>query len=170
MAPSEIECLRIVSARLLACLLGLISILSAMFLWFIYKDRFASLPVVMTFGALGAFISYQRRLRSLTVIDLELLKASLNYTWLAPMSGAVLAGLLFLVFISGMVEGALFPDVLDGSEELSGVGMAKLFEVELKGVEDYAKLLVWSFVAGYSERFVTDILGGLQPGNGRNLT
>ena len=55
-------------------------------------------------------------------------------------------------FIGGLVQGSLFPTFGD-----SGLRWIAL----RFSVEDWAKLLVWSFIAGFSERLVPEILNNL---------
>jgi hypothetical protein len=114
----------------------------------------------MIIGGLGAFISLQRRLKQYSDDDLTLIMNSYTYTWLAPVAGAVLAGVLYLIFISKLLAGDLFPAFTAESEAAkAATGLAKLFEVTSSDPANYAKLFFWSFVAGFSEIFVTDIIG-----------
>jgi hypothetical protein len=167
-APT-VESVKAVSTRLLYCLLILIGALAALFVVLTAIGRFATLPVVLIFGALGAFLSLQRSLKGLSEEDLRLIKESLTYTWLAPVAGAVLAGILYLLFIAQLLVGPLFPIIdADTATVKAASGMAKLFEVDSKGPGDYAKLFFWSFVAGYSERFVTDIVGKFETKVGKS--
>jgi len=151
---------RDVSVRLLSALGILIGITLCIFLILIYTDKVATLPLVLIFGALGAFISLQRRLKELSEEDLKLIRNSRAFTWLAPVAGAVMAGILYLLFISGLLAGQLFPEFyLDEDVTVTAEGIARIFQIKSDEPSAYAKLLFWSFVAGFSERFVTDIIG-----------
>jgi hypothetical protein len=93
--------------------------------------------------------------------DLLLLARSWVYILLSPLVGGVLALLLYILFISGLVEGDLFPrfeadaDVSRGDDSNS---LMALVRVHAASYEDYAKLVFWSFLGGYSEKFVTNII------------
>lgn len=116
--------------------------------------------LVMGSGAIGGFVSLQRRLKNLTVADLELLSSSRVYIWLAPLVGGVLALLLYILFLSGLIRGDLFP-AFEADNDLKNIkGILSLpAQYASNGYADYAKLLFWSFVAGFSENFVTNIIG-----------
>lgn len=96
-------------------------------------------------GALGATVSFISRhdlnerqfKRQQTLIGTQLL-------------GAVFASVLLFTFIGGLVQGSLFPSIQVGSWT----------DLNLR-VPDWSKLLVWSFIAGFSERFVPDLLDNL---------
>jgi hypothetical protein len=96
-------------------------------------------------GALGATVSFisrhylnERQLkRQQTLMGTQLL-------------GAVFASVLLFTFIGGLVQGSLFPSIQVGSWT----------DLNLR-VPDWSKLLVWSFIAGFSERFVPDLLDNL---------
>jgi hypothetical protein len=60
----------------------------------------------------------------------------------------------------GLLVTNLFPNFVDPGS--GGTVLDKFVRVEPETVEDIGKLLVWCFLAGYSERFVTDILGQLE--------
>jgi hypothetical protein len=67
---------------------------------------------------------------------------------------------LYVLCISQRVRGKLFPEfVLDAraGSTATDPGFAAIFAVH-GGAVDYAKMMFWSFVAGFSERFVTDIV------------
>ncbi len=150
------------SDSLLGSFLILLILFLAAYLALQYTDHQATLPIVLLFGALGSFISQQRRLKEFSDEDFELFNFSTIYKWLSPVGGAVLAGILYLMFIGDLLAGDIFPSFLapqtdQGKPRVSGIKV--IFEIGSPIPGDYAKLLFWSFVAGYSERFVTDILG-----------
>lgn len=113
--------------------------------------------LVFASGVIGGFVGLQRRLKELTLFDLELIAASWVYTGLSPLVGGVLAFLLFILFLSGLISGDLFPVFLPDSDSTSK-GFMAIFEQHGEGYKEYAKLLFWSFMAGFSEHFVTDVI------------
>jgi hypothetical protein len=62
--------------------------------------------------------------------------------------GAVFAGVLLFTFVGGLVQGSLFP----------AFGEADSWIALAFRIPSWSKLLVWSFIAGFSERFVPDLL------------
>lgn len=133
----------------------------------------SALPVVMFIGVLGGVIGLQNRLKSLSDDDLILLSQSWRYMLLAPLVGGFLAMLLYVMFISGLVKGDLFPAFrFDHAGEnalqvLKENGIKSLFMIHAVSYESYAKLIVWCFIAGFSERFVTNIIGRLENASGQ---
>jgi hypothetical protein len=124
--------------------------------------------IVLGLGALGAFVSLQRRLKSLSSDDLRLLAESWFHAWLSPLVGGILATVLYCLFLAGLLGGELFPSFCQGILTLPGNGAAEpnrpsgfaaLFRCTADGPRDYAKLMFWSFLAGFSEKFVVDIIG-----------
>lgn len=146
------------STRLFCSLATLMAALLIFLGLLFYFRGGVTIPAVLIAGALGAFISLQRRLKLLSAEDLQLINESLVYTWLAPMAGAVMAGVIYLLFISNLLAGSMFP-VFGAPIPDNVVGFARLLYISSDDPADYAKLLFWCFVAGFSECFVTDIIG-----------
>lgn len=118
------------------------------------------LYLVAIAGALGSFVSLQRRLKQLSEDDLLLMCESLTSVWLPPLTGALLAVILYMMFIGNLISGSLFPAFISPADTGSSAkGFALLAQVEAAGIQDYAKLIFWSFLAGFSESFVTNIMG-----------
>lgn len=73
----------------------------------------------------------------------------------------VFAFLLYLLFMSGLVSGDVFPAFSHINSGNGGdyVSMEDfLVKVKPASYKDVAKVLVWSFIAGYSERFVPNLI------------
>jgi len=73
----------------------------------------------------------------------------------------VFALVLYMMFISGLVSGDIFPKFVHATIEEGGAyanmkGFVTIVDPE--SYKDVAKILVWSFIAGYSERFVPNLI------------
>ncbi len=120
------------------------------------------LPGVMFAGAMGGFVSAQRRLQSVThhgesVVDL--INLSYCVSWLAPISGAIFAVILYAMFGAGLLTSNAFPRITIPCASHCGV-FSTLFSLS-SGPEngtETAKLAVWCFIAGFAERFVPNAL------------
>jgi hypothetical protein len=99
----------------------------------------ALLSSVWLFGALGATASYMGRVKETTHYE---------PIFLPQIAGVIFSSVLALIFLGGLVSGSLFPDF----SEIGGWVTISL------PIKDWAKLLVWCFVAGFFERFVPDML------------
>jgi hypothetical protein len=110
-------------------------------------------------GLLGGFVSIQQRLPSNSLAELKILSGSWVSITLMPINGGVFALVLLLIFTGHIIQGQLFPVFPDTIE----IKDASSFYVWIKSAYpatgvDVAKLLFWSFVAGFSERFVPQII------------
>jgi hypothetical protein len=86
--------------------------------------------------------------------------------------GAIMAGLTYLLFMSGILSGNagagllttnLFPTFNVDLVDIETEGLVKSFLGSRPAtLPDLGKLLVWCFLAGYSEKFVIGILGKLE--------
>lgn len=149
----------------------------------------ALLVCVVYFGIIGGFVSSQRRMENIPcdgdpLIGVFGFNNANYYLWLSPLLGAIFAGVLTLFLMGGIVQGTVFPTfvkvAVDKPESGSCADGAKCTRspsdcVEPVGhsifsqarvmlpdrPEDYAKLFIWCFLAGFAERLVPDSLDRL---------
>jgi hypothetical protein len=123
----------------------------------------ATLLILMLAGSLGGFMSLLQRIQNTPtggdpLISILVVQNGAFSLYLAPISGAIFAVLLFLIFLGGLLSGAIFPEHLThfhlwwGPVQWDGPAPA---------TADYAKLVVWCFIAGFAERLVPDTLDRL---------
>ena len=160
----KLQAIRKISNRLAIALtlLVLVIIAGAFLTYNSTQFKFVTAPIAaFSAGIIGGFVGLQRRLKVMSDDDLELLANSWVYVCLSPLVGGILAVVLYVLFISNLITGDIFPQFLPDTKELdpsaSHQGFAEIFAVHGQSV-DYAKMMFWSFVAGFSERFVTDII------------
>ncbi|HMS56170.1 MAG TPA: hypothetical protein PKA27_12285 [Fimbriimonadaceae bacterium] len=116
---------------------------------FVMLGRAATFSVAMAMGALGACISLLLRMdRS------DLLKIPLKpvHVWIVQSAGATFGLLALLLFLGGFISGSLFP---------GGGGTFGFFTSVIYG-DGMAKLMVWCFVAGFSERLMPSLIRSLE--------
>ena len=133
--------------------------------------REAELPIlafVALSGALGGFISSLSRLYALRELPALLLHKDFQliqnryvamYSLIPPLVGIVGAVVVYVAVAGGLIQGDLFAKFRCGASSGncdSGLGGLLLYGPE--GVKDYAKVLVWGFISGFSERFFPGVL------------
>jgi hypothetical protein len=102
-----------------------------------------------------------------------------TYTWITAYIfwksavSVVFAFLLYLMAIGGLIGGDLFPQFIETPLGQGAPWNMEAFvtKVDPKTYKDIAKIIVWSFVAGYSEKFVPNLIGKLlkaSEGQGKN--
>jgi hypothetical protein len=125
-----------------------------------YKGHAVPTPAAVLFvGFVGGFVGLQRRLKALPDDDLTLLANSWVCIALSPIVGAILAELVYLLFASGLLEGSMFPHFVKDDQTGATRGLQTIFAVQCATAADYAKVLFWGFIAGFSEKFATNIIG-----------
>ena len=128
--------------------------------------KITALTAVIFTGAIGGLVSMQQRVQSASAEGDPIHNVSeLMHGWfsifLSPISGAVFAMVLYLIMTAGLLEGELFPKIVAFTPENSAQPLdfrQFLLNTGPSTGADYAKLLVWSFIAGFAERFVPDTL------------
>lgn len=119
-----------------------------------------TLVAVTMIGALGGFLSMLQRLQSLPSGGqrnenlIEMVYGRNSILTQSLISGACFSLVLLFICLGGLLRGGLFPDYPDqnGATFIHLLGTASV-----NGMQ-FAKLLVWSFIAGFAERFVPDFL------------
>lgn len=132
------------------------------------QSRPATLLPVLFVGAMGGLLSMQQRYQSISregdpIDNISELTQGWSRLFLPAISGAIFAGLLYMMVIGGLLQGDLFPAIpkTTGSPNPEGVGLLDLLQHgRPDSSSSYAKLIIWSFLAGFAERFVPDTLSG----------
>ena len=126
--------------------------------------------VVFAAGSIGGAVSFIRRLQSLpnrgeSLGDfVELTGGAGQYFSL--IAGGVFAIVLCILFAAGLVSGGVFP-VLEPARlpGMPSAACARILDfayvIHSYTFEDWGKLVIWSFIAGFAERFVPDTLDHL---------
>jgi hypothetical protein len=137
----------------------------------------ATIVLVMLMGALGGFLSVQQRIARISteqepILTMFQLQKALFAVRLAPLTGALCALILFLIFQADLLTGGFFPTLKEISFRLGKIQVPSTEFMDSKIAMQFAKLLVWCFIAGFAERFVPDTLNKLaakqeQPEAGR---
>jgi hypothetical protein len=121
--------------------------------------------LVLIMGMLGGFVSTHLRLQS-SASQGEAIEnlAKLDHGWLSifisPVSGAIFAAILYMLFTGAFLTGNMFPEIATPAEKMKAglpFGTFATSTGPATGI-DFSKLLVWSFIAGFAERFVPDAL------------
>lgn len=127
------------------------------------SDDVSVFQAIVICGCLGGFISAQTRIQAIPearvprLNDLSILRLSGGITF-AIVSGAIGAVFLYILLLCGAVKGDIFPHIaLNSAEPEEFTTLRKFIEHSIpQGESDMAKLLLWSFIAGFSERLVPD--------------
>jgi len=128
-----------------------------------HYPAFVPFAAVFATGAVGGAFSFKRRLQQLpsrgeSLTDLVELDSG-SGMYFSPIAGGLFAVVLFGLFASGLAKGAVFPDFGDAAA-IAGLSGFSL-KVSAVSAENWGKLLIWSFIAGFAERFVPDTLDRL---------
>lgn len=120
--------------------------------------------VCVFFGILGAYLSrliaFQNGSAKLSYDDLRY-GYSGKYLFVRLLVGALSALIVYFVIAGRLIGGELFP----APEGAGGFGSLwqSYDDAKYSGpTSNFAKLIVWSFIAGFSERFLPDSLSALE--------
>jgi len=112
--------------------------------------------LVFLIGNIGGYVGFHKSLGGLKdgeIIDL----ATSWWSIIAPsFIGGVLAMVLYILFLSGIISGELFPRFKP--ESTAAQGVLSLLDQKADDLHSYAKLFFWSFVGGFNQKHVVDII------------
>lgn len=123
-------------------------------------------------GGAGASLALMRRLGAQSRESLEELATSWRTTLMPLVFGGMMAAVTYCLFMSGILTGDggsglftsnLFPNFKKPEtrdDEL--LNMRTVLAIRPATVSDAGKLIVWCFVAGFSEKFVPGMLASLE--------
>lgn len=153
-------------------------ILFWMFFWFIIATGILGYLAVrqlhqgilfeeMLAGVIGGYTSsfmrvYQMEAGKDLVTGIQGVRFGVTSLIVKPALGGIFAILLHLLFLSKAFSGGMFPAL-----SVAGTGdkLVRFVDFFVGTVEatsvDFAKLLVWCFIAGFAERFVPDVLDSM---------
>jgi len=158
--------LLIITRRLILMTLTALLIITSMFaVTLLFQKKFLVSWMCFGTGLVGGFVSIQQRIKNVSDEELELLSMSWYQILLIPVYGGIFALVLYLAFLSGVIEGGLFPkfSIPEFSNPTSTDDLKGFFAGTYpQSGTDFAKLVFWSFVAGFSERFVPQIVSGVE--------
>ena len=131
--------------------------------------RFGMYSDVMTLiflsGAVGAVVNNYYRLTKLTdagAPPTEDAQARLVIIqmYVSMLIAGILAFVAYGLFLSGLIQGSLFP-VFEKTQDNYKDVTTMLLGLGPKANIDAAKSILWAFIAGFSERFVPNIIDAL---------
>jgi len=146
--------------------------------WFVYhpwhqptgsvdqKGGVSPLLVALFLGLIGGMVSVQQRIQTAptdsdAIRNVMSLFNGMLSIYLSPVIGAISACLFYLLLIGGYVKGDLFPELATSASagDRSVLDLRPFLAASgpVSGIA-YAKLMIWSFLAGFAERLVPDAL------------
>lgn len=131
-------------------------------LTFIFEKRLMISWLAFECGIIGGFVSIQQRLNKIDEKELKLLSESWASILLIPIYSGILSSILYVMFLAGILQGSLFPafSIQDFNNPPTTQDVVRfLTETYPTQGSDIAKLIFWSFIAGFSERFVPQVIG-----------
>ena len=132
------------------------------------KMHSATILMVLFAGAMGGLMSMLQRYNNL-VREGDPINRIIMQSWyqifVPAINGALFAVLLYMIFIGELIQGDFFPKITNLSGTSSGRSgiTALLTENGPENGNEYAKLIIWAFIAGFAERFVPDTLTKIIP-------
>jgi hypothetical protein len=118
--------------------------------------------LIFVAGTVGGVVNSFRRIQTLSVSKVRETSAMTGkliiiQIYVSPFVGGVFAMVLYVIFMSGFVQGSLFPAFTKGD---SAFTTFREFAAQAMPATntDMAKAIVWAFIAGFSEGLVPNFI------------
>ena len=158
---SRQEALRILWKRLLVLLILMLVASTGVMVGAALGDFGNTGMLVFMVGNIGGYVGMHRALGDMKDDEIVGLAASW-WSIVAPsVVGGVLALVLYVLFMSGILGGDLFPEIKPDQDEPVR-SLQALARQHAEGVTEYAKLLFWSFVGGFNQKYVVDVIDSVR--------
>lgn len=116
--------------------------------------------LVFLIGNIGGYVGFHKNLGDMKDEELVELAGSWWSIVVPSFVGGVLALVLYLLFLSGIISGDLFPKFEERTPPKQDVGA--ILDQYAVGMASYAKLFFWSFVAGFNQKYVVNIIESMK--------
>jgi hypothetical protein len=133
-----------------------------------FLAKFGLVPyetLIFVAGTVGGVVNSFRRIQGLTRAKVQQPSAMTArlvtiQIYVSPFVGGIFAFVLYLIFMSGFVQGSLFPVFASGQESYKTFRDFAALSVPATNA-DVAKAIVWAFMAGFSEGLVPNFISKL---------
>jgi hypothetical protein len=117
--------------------------------------------LVFLIGNVGGYVGMHRTLGDLK--DDELIEMAKSWWSIVAPSvvGGILALVLYMLFLSGNLAGGLFPAFQPDKGSAQDTVLSIVTQ-HADGMSAYAKLFFWSFVGGFNQKYVVDIINSVR--------
>jgi hypothetical protein len=152
------DALRLLWKRLLGMLILLLVVSSGILL---SAETANTGLLVFLIGNVGGYVGVHRSLGELKDAEVVELAASW-WSIVAPsVVGGVLALVLYMLFVSGNIAGGLFPRFSPDKAAAQDTVLS-IVNQHAEGMAEYAKLFFWSFIGGFNQKYVVDIINSVK--------
>lgn len=121
------------------------------------------MTLIFCSGAVGGVVNNYFRLAKLTEVEGEQHANTplvITQMYVSMVIAGILAFVAYGLFLSGLIQGSLFPEFENTAQPYAGL-REMLLGLAPKTNLDAAKAILWGFIAGFSERFVPNIIDSI---------
>ena len=129
-------------------------VLLAALLWVNNDPKAPFIILILTFGALGGVFREYIGLRSRDLEKEKLKQQEISMICFSPLIGGFVALVFMSLLLSEIISGSIFPQFLHTESAFESAQSVLRGGINLATNSDFYKMIAWSLVAGYSEKFV----------------